>query len=172
MVAPQNRCAKRCSKASHGAAHWSTKKARPRSASSCRTDPAALRLCFELGEGAMPVQQVLLPLFLEVILTFGLLFWLAPLRTRDVSSGTTRFEDIALREPNWSQRSLQVAYSYSNQFELPVLFYVLTILAWVTRHADLIFVVLAWIFVIYLQAYVHVTSNRVRLRGAFFGVSA
>jgi hypothetical protein len=32
----------------------------------------------------------------------------------------------------------------------------------VTRHADLIFVVLAWIFVIfrYLQAYVHVTSNR------------
>jgi hypothetical protein len=54
------------------------------------------------------------------------------------------------------------------------LFYVLTSLAWVTRHADLIFVVLAWIFVIfrYLQAYVHVTSNRVRLRGAFFGVSA
>ena len=50
----------------------------------------------------------------------------------------------------------------------------LTILAWVTRHADLIFVVLAWIFVIfrYLQAYVHVTSNQVRLRGAIFGVSA
>jgi hypothetical protein len=57
---------------------------------------------------------------------------------------------------------LQVGYSYSNQFELPVLFYVLTILAWMTRHADLAFVVLAWIFVIfrYLQAYVHVTSNR------------
>jgi hypothetical protein len=31
-----------------------------------------------------------------------------------------------------------------------------------TRHADVVFVVLAWIFVIfrYLQAYVHVTSNR------------
>jgi hypothetical protein len=109
-----------------------------------------------------------------VILTFTLLFWLAPLRSYDVSSGATRLEDIALREPKWSQRSLQVAYSYSNQFELPVLFYVLTILAWVTRHADLIFVVLAWVFVIfrYLQAYVHVTSNQVRLRGAFFGVSA
>jgi hypothetical protein len=40
----------------------------------------------------------------------------------------------------------------------------------VTRHADLIFVVLAWIFVIfrYLQAYVHVTSNQVRVRGSFF----
>jgi hypothetical protein len=122
----------------------------------------------------MTVQEVLLPLFLEVILTFVLLFWLAPLRGRDFSSGLGRPENVALREPNWSQRSLQVSYSYSNQLELPILFYVLTILAWVTRHADLIFVVLAWIFVIfrYLQAYVHVTSNQVRLRGAFFGVSA
>ncbi len=122
----------------------------------------------------MTIQEVLLPLFLEVILTFALLFWLAPLRGRDFASGRTRPEDVALRQPNWSQRSLQVAYSYSNQFELPVLFYVLTILAWVTRHADLIFVLLAWVFVIfrYLQAYVHVTSNRVRLRGTFFIVSA
>jgi len=122
----------------------------------------------------MTVQEVLLPLFVEVILTFALLFWLAPLRGRDFSSGVTRPENVALREPNWSQRSLQVGYSYANQFELPVLFYVLTILAWVTRHADLIFVVLAWVFVIfrYLQAYVHVTTNPVRLRGAFFGVSA
>ena len=122
----------------------------------------------------MPVQQVQLPLFLEVILTFALLFSLAPLRTRDFSSGVTRPEDIALREPNWSQRSLQVGYSYSNQFELPVLFYVLTILAYFTRHAGVLFVVLAWVFVLfrYLQAYVHVTSNNVRLRGTFFIVSA
>ena len=28
----------------------------------------------------MTIQEVLLPLFLEVILTFALLFWLAPLR--------------------------------------------------------------------------------------------
>jgi len=76
----------------------------------------------------MPPQAILLPLFLEVILTFALLFWLAPLRMRDFNTGVTRPENIALREPNWSQRSLQVGYSYSNQFELPVLFYVLTIL--------------------------------------------
>jgi len=122
----------------------------------------------------MTIQEVLLPLFLEVILTFVLLFWLAPLRGRDFSSGVTRPEDVALREPNWSQRSLQVGYSYSNQFELPVLFYVLTILAYFTRHAGILFVLLVWIFVIfrYLQAYVHVTNNQIRLRGAFFAVSA
>jgi hypothetical protein len=122
----------------------------------------------------MTVQEVLLPLFAEVILTFVLLFSLAPSRTSDFSTGVTRPENIALREPNWSRRTLQIGYSYSNQFELPVLFYVLTILAYFTHRAGVVFVVLAWIFVIfrYLQAYVHVTSNKVRLRGSFFIVSA
>jgi hypothetical protein len=122
----------------------------------------------------MSPQAVLLPLFVEVILTFLLLFWLAPLRSRDFSSGLVREQDVALREPKWSRHSLQVSYAFSNQFELPVLFYVLTILAFITHHAGILFVVLAWIFVIFrvLQAYVHVTSNRIRLRGAFFGVAA
>jgi hypothetical protein len=121
----------------------------------------------------MSVQMILLPLFVEVILTFALLFWLAPLRARDFRSGL-REEDIALREPNWSKPSLQVQYSFSNQFELPVLFYVLTILAYVTHHAGTLFVVLAWVFVIFrlFQAYVHVTNNKVRLRGIFFAISA
>ena len=37
----------------------------------------------------------------------------------------------------------------------------LTILAWITKQADLLFVVLAWIFVVLrmLHAYIHVTSN-------------
>ena len=122
----------------------------------------------------MSAEMILLPLFVEVILTFVLLFWLGPLRARDFRTGLVREEDIALRQPNWSKPTLQVQYSFSNQFELPVLFYVLTILAYVTHHAGTLFVVLAWVFVIFrlLQAYVHVTNNKVRLRGAFFGVSA
>jgi hypothetical protein len=122
----------------------------------------------------MTVQMILLPLFVEVILTFALLFWLGPLRARDFRSGLVREEDIGLRQPNWSKPALQVQYSFSNQFELPVLFYVLTILAYITHHAGLLFVVLAWVFVIFrlFQAYVHVTNNKVMLRGAFFGVSA
>jgi hypothetical protein len=122
----------------------------------------------------MSLEAVLLPLFVEVILTFLLLFWMAPLRGRDISSGAVRPQDVALREPNWSERSLQVGYSYSNQFELPVLFYVLTILAYFTHHAGIVFVVLAWVFVIFrlLQAYVHVTNNKIRIRGAICGISA
>jgi hypothetical protein len=122
----------------------------------------------------MTVQAILLPLFVEVILTFALLLWLAPLRARDFSSDAVRPEDVALREPNWSKRTMQVAYAFSNQFELPVLFYVLTILAFVTHLAGVVFVVLAWIFVIFrlLHAYVHVTSNKIRLRGSMYGIAA
>jgi hypothetical protein len=122
----------------------------------------------------MTVQMILLPLFVEVILTFALLFWLAPLRAGDFRSGLVREEDIGLRQPNWSKPALQVQYSFSNQFELPVLFYVVTILAYITHHAGVLFVALAWVFVIFrlFQAYVHVTNNKVRLRGMFFGISA
>jgi hypothetical protein len=96
------------------------------------------------------------------------------LRARDFDAGIARPDNVALREPNWSPRALQVSYAFSNQFELPVLFYVLTILAYITHLAGLVFVVLAWIFVIFriLQACVHVTSNQIRVRGAFYGVAA
>ena len=122
----------------------------------------------------MSIQAILLPLFVEVILTFVLLLWLGVLRRKDISGGATRPSQIALREPNWPTPTLQVAYSFSNQFELPVLFYVLTILEIITRHADFIFIVLAWIFVVMrlAQAYVHTTSNVVLRRGSFYVVGA
>ena len=122
----------------------------------------------------MPVQFVLLPLFVEVLLTFGVMFGMMYFRTSTLSRSETRFEDISLREPNWPRRATQFGYAFANQFELPVLFYVLTILVIITHHADLLFVLLAWIFVLMrvLQAVVHVTNNNVRMRGAYYGVGA
>ena len=122
----------------------------------------------------MSLHAVLLPLFVEVILTFVLMLRMGALRRADYGSGAVKADDIALREPRWPARTTQAANAFANQFELPVLFYVLTILSWVTRHAGIVFVVLAWIFVIcrVLQAYVHVTSNVVRYRSLFFSVGA
>jgi hypothetical protein len=122
----------------------------------------------------MSLQAVLLPLFVEVILTFVLMLRMGALRGVDFRSGAVSGADVALREPNWPKRTAQAANSFSNQFELPVLFYVLTILAWDTRHAGYIFVVLAWVFVVcrLLQAYIHVSSNVYRLRSTFFSIGA
>ena len=122
----------------------------------------------------MSIQAVLLPLFVEVVLTFVLLYWMAYQRTSAFKAGEINARDIDLRQPNWPPHIAQVANAFHNQLELPMLFYVLTILAWITRHADLVFVVLAWVFVAsrLVHAYIHVTSNDVRRRGPAFGVGA
>jgi hypothetical protein len=119
------------------------------------------------------IQAVLLPLFVEVVLTFALLFWMAGLSRSAFERADVRWEDVALREPNWPRRNLQVRNAFQNQLETPVLFYVLTILAWITRHADLLFVVLAWCYVVLrlAHAYIHVTDNYVPRRGAVFGAN-
>ena len=122
----------------------------------------------------MSIRFVLMPLFVEVLLTFGVMFGMMYFRTSSLQRGETRFADIALREPNWPVRATQFGYAFANQFELPVLFYVLTILEIITHSADLLFILLAWVFVAMrvLQAVVHVTNNNVRVRGAFYGVGA
>ena len=120
----------------------------------------------------MTIRFVLLPLFVEVLLTFGLYFWMAWLRTSLIRSRAVHPRDIALREPNWPPHVLQVANAAHNQLELPLLFYVLTILSIMTHGADVIFIVLAWIFVLsrLAHAWVHTTSNRISVRGPVFGL--
>jgi hypothetical protein len=105
----------------------------------------------------MTIQAVLLPLFVEVLLTFVLLCWMAYARTEAFKRGAVRAADIALREPNWPQRPTQLGNAFLNQFELPVLFFIL-----------------AWVFVAtrLVQAYIHVTHNDVRQRGTAFIVGA
>jgi hypothetical protein len=117
-------------------------------------------------------QAILIPLFVQVALTFALLFGMAALRTRDIRSGAVKRRDIALREPGWPTRTTQVANSFANQLEVPVLFYVLVVLLIITHHADLVFVILAWIFVLCRlgQAYIHVTRNEVLWRGQVFAL--
>ncbi len=120
----------------------------------------------------MSIPMILAPLFVQVTLTFGLLLWLGVLRRSDFASRRVRPDEVALREPRWPSRTQQVANAFSNQFEVPVLFYVLTVLAIVTRKADLLFVVLAWAFVLsrLAHAFEHVTSNVVMRRGILYGV--
>jgi hypothetical protein len=76
----------------------------------------------------MSVQWVLLPVFVMVGITFALLF------------GARRAAP-ANREAKLSEVAL-------DQFGLPMLFYVLIALALPVRHADLVIVMLSWVFVV------------------------
>jgi hypothetical protein len=68
----------------------------------------------------------------------------------------------------------QISNCYHNQFQLPVLFYALVAFALILRKADLLFVVMAWLFVAsrVVHAAIHTTSNNVGQRFAAFGVGA
>jgi hypothetical protein len=115
----------------------------------------------------MSVQMVLLPVFVLVGLTFFLLVWMAAARGQAVKARETSLKDIALGEPNWPTKVTQIGNCFSNQFEIPVLFYALIALALPLRHADLFIVLMSWVFVVarFAHAGIFVTSNNVQRRG-------
>ena len=109
----------------------------------------------------MSAQMVLLPVFVLVGLTFGLLLWMAGARRQALVGGETRVRDVALGQPNWPTRATQIGNCFANQFELPLLFYILIALALPLRHADLFIVLMSWVFVVtrFVHAGIFVTSN-------------
>ena len=108
----------------------------------------------------MSVRWVLLPVFLSVGLTFALLLGMVTTRTRAKKAGGVGND--------------QFGDCFSNQFELPLLFYVLIALALPLRHVDFVMVLLSWVFVVarFAHAGIFVTSNNPQQRGSawFAGV--
>ncbi len=120
----------------------------------------------------MTVPTILLPVFVLIAMTFMLSFWMGYERSRSIRSRQVRMKDVALSKEAWPDRPKQISNSYHNQYELPVLFYVLVAFALLTRKADLVFVVLSWVFVVsrVLHMLIHTTSNRVPQRFAVYVV--
>ena len=117
--------------------------------------------------------QIFWPLLAHVALVYGLYALLGFRRAKMVRVGTIAKSDYRENRDEPAE-SLVVKNCLANQFELPVLFYVLTVLALITKHADTLFVTMAWIFVLFRLAHacVHVTSNNLRARGGLFGIAA
>lgn len=120
----------------------------------------------------MSVQSVLLPVFVLVALLFFLLGRMALTRVGSIKAGETKMKDIALGQDAWPAPIQQSSNAYANNLQLPLLFYALVAFALLTKKADMIFVVMSWLFVAsrYAHAYVHVTSNRVPTRFNMFAL--
>jgi hypothetical protein len=110
------------------------------------------------------------PVLAQVILTLLVALGMGVHRGRALVSREVQPDHIALDNTRWPGRARQFANNYINQFELPVLFYVLCIVAHITNSVDLIFLIVAWIFVIsrVVHALEHVTTNVVARRGPLF----
>ena len=114
----------------------------------------------------MPSTQILLPVFVQIVLIFALLFWQGVLRGQSLRSGAVSLRNVALNEPNWPTKPTQVANNFNNQFQLPILFFVIVILSQVYSTTDWTMVGLAWVFVVsrIVHSYIHTSSNRFSLR--------
>lgn len=115
----------------------------------------------------MRIASTLLPVFAQVGLTYFLGFWMAKERRDAFRRRAIRWQDIALKQTPWPEQAQKIANAFQNQFEVPILFYVLVAFAVITQQADLLFVALAWVFVAsrVAHAFVFTTSNHVPTRG-------
>jgi hypothetical protein len=122
----------------------------------------------------MTITAILLPVFVLVAVIFCLLIWTGRARIGHLRQGDVKVADVALGQSNWPTRAQQVSNTYANQFELPMLFFLLVAFALITRKADILFVVMSWMFVVtrIFHAGIYVTSNRIQHRFTVFLIGA
>ncbi len=100
------------------------------------------------------------PLVAHAFLVFCLYALLVVRRAAVVRAG--KVERIAFRENVAEpEESRVVNKAIANQFELPVIFYAVSVLLFMTEADNIVAVVLAWFFVAarYLQVAMHLTGN-------------
>ena len=108
--------------------------------------------------------------FTQIALTLGLMLWLGFLRVGALNRRQVQLKDIALSNDKYPEQAKKAGNSFANQFQLPVLFYFLVVLQLIVGDVGWPDVVLACGFVVlrYAHAFVHTTSNNLRLRFSVF----
>ncbi len=109
------------------------------------------------------------PVIAQVVLVHALYILMLRRRIAGVRSGSVSVSAFLIPSVEPAP-SATVARSLVNQFELPVLFYLVTVLLFLTGGAGWLAVALAWGFVAtrYAHALVHVTVNRLFVRQKLF----
>jgi hypothetical protein len=112
------------------------------------------------------------PVLVQVLLTYVIYVMVSARRIGAIKAGAAKPSDFKVPsiEPDPSATAVR---NLSNQFELPVLFFAACLSLFVTGGAGLAALVVAWAFVLarVAHAYVHLTSNRLRIRRPLFIVS-
>jgi len=113
-----------------------------------------------------------LPMLLQIALTLFMFIRLGTVKSRAVRLAEVDARRRALHQDAWPDYVLKVANNIDNQFETPVLFYVLSFMAWANDRVDWVLLSLCWTFVgsRLAHAYIHVGANVVALRRKVFTV--
>lgn len=115
---------------------------------------------------------IFLPVLVQVLLTLLVFVALIRAKIRAVKAGTVDMARRALHEDAWPDDVLQVNNNIRNQFQLPVLFYVLSFSLWAMDAVGVPALAVAWLFVVsrLVHAWIHVGSNYVPNRRRAFTV--
>jgi hypothetical protein len=117
----------------------------------------------------LSTNATLWPMIAHAALVFFLYWRLSVQRISAVRSGSVQASQFRenLEEP---PESLLVHNNLKNQFELPVLFYAVSLTLYASTADNWGTVALGWLFVLsrYAHSYVHLTSNRLRYRRPMF----
>lgn len=117
---------------------------------------------------------ILYPVFVQVLLVVVVGSLMAAARSRAIKTMDRQRgnPDLAMGRVDWPDDAAKRAASYHNQFQAPVLFYAVVAFALITRGADALMVVLAWLFVLtrIVHAAVHIGPNKVRWRSPAFAL--
>jgi len=118
----------------------------------------------------MPNNLILLPVLAQVLLTMVLYGALALAKAKATRRGLVDLDRRALHDDAWPENILKINNNIRNQFELPVLFYVLTILLWQLRETGVVAQSLGWLFVAsrVVHAYIHTGMNYIPARRRVF----
>ncbi|UDL91238.1 MAPEG family protein [Mesorhizobium sp. PAMC28654] len=113
------------------------------------------------------------PMLAQVLLVYIVYGVLGRRRYGAVKSGEAKVGQYKVRSTEPAS-SVTVASNLINQFELPVLFYVLCLTLHMTNGVNYLTLALMWIFVAsrYFHAWVHLTSNNLLLRSRAFFLGA
>lgn len=118
---------------------------------------------------------ILQPVFALAALTFGIGIWLGKLRFAAVKRGdlNPRYYELN-RGGKLPDYLAKVSHNYDNLLALPILFYVASIMLFVTAKVEIAQIIMAWLFVAsrYVHSYIHTTNNIVkyRMKAFMFGV--
>jgi hypothetical protein len=118
----------------------------------------------------MNEKMIFLPVVLQVLLTLYAYVLLAIEKSRAAKAGLVNEARRSLHDDAWPESVMKVNNNIRNQFELPVLFYVLVVIVWATGSAHAPAQVIAWLFALSRVAhlFVHTGSNYVPVRRGIF----
>jgi hypothetical protein len=111
--------------------------------------------------------------------TLAMIFWIfvvgvvMALRRRNAFvSGAVRPDEVTVSGERYPLPARLAAANFSNQFETPVIFFALVMIAMETGATGHAMALLAWLYVATRVAHtlIHVGPNRLPLRGAVYGI--